>query len=388
MANTMSFDDISTVLNSIYQQATGQAALSIANTQDFVAVANATLLTGYDQVLGAISQVMDRTIFSVRPYTAKFSGIRVNERRFGNHTRKLSQIDKPFETDTRYEITDGSAGNMFKINLPKTLQTNFYGAQTFQKSYTWMKEQLDMAFRGPDELAQYWGMVVQNVSDMIEQAHETMARGAVANFIAGKASIDTKNVFHLLTEYNAATGQELTATTVMTAENYVPFMQWVYARIAQLCAMLTERSQIFHVNITGKEIQRHTPYANQRIFMYSGAKYQIENRVLADIYHDNYLRLAVTESVNFWQSIQTPDSINVTASIINPADGSVTAKAQELSNIFGLIIDEEAVGHTTVNQWSGTTPFDVKDGFATTYYHFTDRYWNDFTENGIVLLLD
>lgn len=388
MANTMSFDDISTILNSIYQQATGQAALTIANTQDFVAVANATLLTGYDQVLGAISQVMDRTIFSVRPYTAKFSGIRVDERRFGNHTRKLSQIDKPFEADTRYEITDGSTGNMFKINLPKTLQTNFYGAQTFQKSYTWMKDQLDMAFRGPDELAQYWGMVVQNVSDMIEQAHETMARGAVANFIAGKASIDDKNVIHLLTEYNAATGQELTATTVMTAENYVPFMQWVYARIAQLCAMLTERSQIFHVNITGKEIQRHTPYANQRIFMYSGARYQIENRVLADIYHDNYLRLAVTESVNFWQSIQTPDSIHVTASIINPADGSVTAEAQELSNIFGLIIDEEAVGHTTVNQWSGTTPFDVKDGFATTYYHFTDRYWNDFTENGIVLLLD
>lgn len=388
MANTMSFDDISTVLNSIYQQATGQAALTITNTQDFVAVANATLLTGYDQVLGAISQVMDRTIFSVRPYTAKFSGIRVDERRFGNHTRKLSQIDKPFETDTRYKITDGSTGNMFKINLPKTLQTNFYGAQTFQKSYTWMKDQLDMAFRGPDELAQYWSMVVQNVSDMIEQAHETMARGAVANFIAGKASIDDKNVIHLLTEYNAATGQELTATTVMTAENYVPFMQWVYARIAQLCAMLTERSQIFHVNITGKEIQRHTPYTNQRIFMYSGAKYQIENRVLADIYHDNYLRLAVTESVNFWQSIQTPDSINVTASIINPADGSVTAEAQEVSNIFGLIIDEEAVGHTTVNQWSGTTPFDVKDGFATTYYHFTDRYWNDFTENGIVLLLD
>lgn len=388
MANTMSFDDISTVLNSIYQQATGQAALTIANTQDFVAVANATLLTGYDQVLGAISQVMDRTIFSVRPYTAKFSGIRVDERRFGNHTRKLSQIDKPFETDTRYEIADGSTGNMFKINLPKTLQTNFYGAQTFQKSYTWMKDQLDMAFRGPDELAQYWGMAVQNVSDMIEQAHETMARGAVANFIAGKASIDAKNVFHLLTEYNAATGQELTATTVMTAENYVPFMQWVYARIAQICAMLTERSQIFHVNITGKEIQRHTPYANQRIFMYSGAKYQIENRVLADIYHDNYLRLAVTESVNFWQSIKTPDSINVTASIINPANGSVTTDTQELSNIFGLIIDEEAVGHTTVNQWSGTTPFDVKDGFATTYYHFTDRYWNDFTENGIVLLLD
>lgn len=388
MANTLSFSDISTILNSIYQQATGQQALAIANTSDFVAVANATLLSGYDQVLGAISQVMDRTIFSVRPYNAKFQGIRVDERRFGNHTRKLSQIDKPFEADTRYSISDGDTGDMFKINLPKTLQTNFYGGQTFQKSYTWMKDQLDMAFRSPDELAQYWSMVTQNVSDMIEQAHEFMARMAVANFIAGKAKIDTGNVIHLLTEYNTATGQELTATSVMAADAYPAFMKWVYARIAQLCSMLTERSQIYHVNITNKPIQRHTPYANQRIFLYSGARYQIENMVLADIYHDNYLRMAVTESVNFWQSIQTPDSINVTASYITAADGSVASGAQQVDNIFGLIVDEEAIGHTTINNWSGTTPFDVKDGFATTYYHFTDRFWNDFTENGIVLLLD
>ena len=388
MANTLSFTDISTILNSIYQQATGQQAFAIANTSDFVAVANATLLSGYDQVLGAISQVMDRTIFSVRPYNAKFQGIRVDERRFGNHTRKLSQIDKPFEEDTRYSITDGESGDMFKINLPKTLQTNFYGGQTFQKSYTWMKDQLDMAFRSPDELAQYWSMVTQNVSDMIEQAHESMARMAVANFIAGKAKIDTGNVIHLLTEYNTATGQELTATSVMAPDAYPAFMKWVYARIAQLCSMLTERSQIYHVNITNKPIQRHTPYVNQRIFLYSGARYQIENMVLADIYHDNYLRMAVTESVNFWQSIQTPDSINVTASYITAADGTVASGAQQVDNIFGLIVDEEAIGHTTINNWSGTTPFDVKDGFATTYYHFTDRFWNDFTENGIVLLLD
>lgn len=388
MANTLSFTDISTILNSIYQQATGQQALTIASTADFVAVANATLLTGYDQVLGAISQVMDRTIFSVRPYSAKFGGIRVDERRFGNHTRKLAIIDKPFEADERYFIQDGDTGNMFKVNLPKVLQTNFYGGQTFQKSYTWMKDQLDMAFRSPEELAQFWSMATQNVSDMIEQAHESMARGAIANFIAGKASIDTGNVIHLLTEYNAATGQELTATTVMAPDTYPAFMKWVYARIAQLCSMLTERSSIFHVNIGDKVIQRHTPYANQRIFLYSGARYQIENMVLADIYHDNYLRMAVTESVNFWQSIKTPDEINVTASIINPGDGQVTGDTQNVKDIFGLIIDEEAVGHTTINQWSGTTPFDVKDGFATTYYHFTDRFWNDFTENGIVLLLN
>ena len=27
-------------------------------------------------------------------------------------------------------------------------------------------------------------------------------------------------------------------------------------------------------------------------------------------------------------------------------------------------------------------------GYSNIFWHFTDRYWNDFTENGIVLLLD
>ena len=58
------------------------------------------------------------------------------------------------------------------------------------------------------------------------------------------------------------------------------------------------------------------------------------------------------------------------------------------SNIFGVIFDEEALGYTVVNEWSQPTPFNARGGYTNIFWHWTERYWNDFTENGIVLLLD
>ena len=54
-ANTLTFTDISTILNSVVQQATGQAALTPTNTSDFITVAQKGLLAGYDNLMGCLS---------------------------------------------------------------------------------------------------------------------------------------------------------------------------------------------------------------------------------------------------------------------------------------------------------------------------------------------
>ena len=69
--NTMSFNQLATVLNAIHNQATGQSAAAAVDTYTFVSQAQTALRTGYDPVMNAISQVLSRTIFSIRPYSAK-----------------------------------------------------------------------------------------------------------------------------------------------------------------------------------------------------------------------------------------------------------------------------------------------------------------------------
>lgn len=387
--NDLTFNQLSTVLNSIVQQATGQKVQQVTNTAEFVSVAQTALKTGYDPVLQAISQVLSRTIFSIRPYTRKFGGLMVSNQQFGNIVRKLNIADKDWENDSRFELTDGSV-DMYKVNKPSILQTNFYGANVFEKSLTIFKDQLDCAFSSPDEFGRFVSMTMTNASDMIEQAHENLARATLANFIGGKISGDTASVIHLLTEYNTITGlaTPLTAETVYQPANFKPFMQWVYSRVASISSLMTERTQKFHINVTGKEISRHTPVNKQKVYLYAPARYQTETMVLADVYHDNFLRMADNETVNFWQSIDKPDAINVQPVYLQ-TDGTLkTGEALNKANIFGVMFDEEAAGYTVVNQWSAPTPFNVKGGYSNIFWHFTDRYWNDFTENGVVLLLD
>ena len=77
-ANNLTFEQSAAFLNDLYEQATGQKALAVTDTASFTTVAQTVLKTGYDNVISAISQVLSRTIFSVRPYTAKFKGIMVD----------------------------------------------------------------------------------------------------------------------------------------------------------------------------------------------------------------------------------------------------------------------------------------------------------------------
>jgi hypothetical protein len=167
---------------------------------------------------------------------------------------------------------------------------------------------------------------------------------------------------------------------------------------------MTERSNKFHVNVTNfggemvegvptggvdKTVMRHTPVANQKVYLYAPARYQTEAMVLADTYHDNFIRYADNDTINFWQSINTPDSIEVQPTYMLPTGVLVTAPtASTISKIFGVIFDESALGYTLVNQWSAPTPFNAKGGYSNIFWHETARYWNDYTENGLILLLD
>jgi hypothetical protein len=388
-ANDLSFNQLSTVLNSIVAQATGKNPLAITNTSEFISVAQTALKTGYDPLLQSISQVLSRTIFSTRPYYRKFGGIQVDNQKWGNITRKLNISDKDWENDVRFEFVDGESVDMYKVNKPNILQTNFYGANVYERSYTIFKDQLDCAFSGPDEFARFLSMVTGNCTDMIEQAHENLARATVANYIGGKVKGDADSCIHLLTEYNALTGLALTKENVYQPANYKPFIDWVYSRIATLTELMTERSQLFHTNITGKTINRHTPLQRQKVYLYAPARFNIESMSLANTYNYNFLKMAYNETVNYWQSIQSPSKINVKPSYLQ-ADGTITTPeaALEQDDIFGVIFDEEALGYTVMNQWSATTPFNAKGGYSNVFFHFTDRFWNDFTENGLVLLLD
>lgn len=386
--NNMQFVQIASILNDVREQVTGQAAAAPVNEYEFVSVGNTVLKAGFDPVLGAITQVLARTIFSNRPYQRRFAGIRKDAQEWGAITRKLAVSDKDFENDVRFDLIDGQSVDMFKVNKPIILQLNFYGQTVYEKSITIFRDQLNSAFESSAQFGQFMAMIMQNVYDMLTQAEETLARLTIANFALGKIAANN-GVVHLLKEYKDQTGVTLTATTVYAPENFPAFIKWMYARVETLSEMMTERTGLYQIQVTGKEVMRHTPKDKQNLMMLTPFLKEMEARVLADTFNESMIEYKSVESVNFWQAAQAPESMQGKPAYLG-ADGNIIEAADPITNnkVVGLIFDDEALGYTVTDEWAAPTPFNAKGGYTNQFWHNTKKWYNDFTEKGIVLMLD
>ena len=388
--NNMDFVQLSTVLNDLYEQTTGKKALAITDESTFISVAQTVLKQGYDPVLGAISQILSKTIFSIRPYSAKFKGLEVDAQKYGAITRKLVSIDKPFVDDDRLPLTDGQSVDQMIIRKPEVLQLNYYGQNMFEDYITQFKDQLDTAFSSSAEFANFWSMVIQNINDKIEQAKEVTSRATINNLMAGViAGGNTEQVVHLLTEFNNATGLNYTKADALSPENIRGFGQWCYSFLEKKAQMLSERTAMFHTNLTNKTIMRHTPKNDLKVYGLSDFLNMFDALVNTNTYNNSFLKVSDVEQVSFWQAAKTPDSIKIKPTYLKE-DGTLTtpSAAIEQSNIVAVMFDREAAGTTIVNEWVASTPFNARGGFTNIFWHFTHKYWNDFTENSIVILLD
>lgn len=388
-ANELTFNQLSVILNSIVKQATGQQALAAIDAANFATVGTTLLKSGYDPVLNAISQVLSKTIFSVRPYYGKLQGLQVSNVRYGNHVRKLTAGDSDWEDDERVNLVDGESVDQYKVKKPPVLQTNYYGQNVYSRHVTIFRDQLDVAFSSAEEFGRFISMIMTNAADQIEQAHENTRRTALLNLLMGTVQRGGSTTVNLLTNYNTRTGQVLTYNDLFKPENFEGFIKFAFAQINTISDMLTERSVVYHGNVTGKEVMRHTPKRNQRLYIYAPLMNDVQTSVLSSVFNKEEINIPEYERLNFWQSITSPGNINFIANYMNTSGAIVQpTEAVSKNNMFAILMDEEAAGVTNVNEWSASSPFNASGGYSNMFWHFTDRYWNDFTENCVVFTLE
>lgn len=402
--NDMTISQAATILGSAVEQATGQKTITnIETPEQFVSVAQTALKTGYDPIINALSQIWSRSIYAVRDYTSPLTSLEMDLPRYGNALRKISPIAAKMQDDQRFiwpvaydstqtanPLGNGQSVDMYKISKQEVLQTNFYGTAVYQQRYTTFKDQFDVAMSSADEFMRFNAMNMTERNNDKESYREAVARGMQANFIA--AILDegqNSRVVHLLTEYNTETGLSLSAQSVYQPDNFAPFMRWVYARLNVIARFMGERSQMYQTVINAKPVLRHTRGSDLRVALYSKAYEQMRTMALSTTFHDDYLKLAKFEGINFWQSIETPDSVSITPVYTSTA-GAVkkASKAVEQAGIFGIMHDRDALGYCYTNTWSATTPLNIDGGYWNTAEHATIKTIQDNTEKAVVLLLD
>lgn len=392
MANTLNVEQVSTLLRHVLAQATGQSELTALDTTQLLTIGQKSLTTARDNVIMAISQVISKTIFSAREYKRKFANLSRDEIEWGNIVRKISivETEEDLRNNDYLPLEDNGTVDQYKISKPKAVELRFIGQQTYEVTKTIFDTQLNTAFNSAIEFGSFMSMVFVYVYNKIEKIHEETARATVAGFIAGKIVGDSDNVVHLLSEYNELTGLELTAQDVYKPDNFAPFMKWVYSRIEQISNLMTEYSTNFHTNLEDGVIMRHTPKEYQNVYLYAPVFYQTTSRVLADTYHDSFLKLPGAEMVNFWQNIDEPDKIEVNNPQYLGSDGDLSSYDGVFtqSNVFGVICDREAMGYSPILVRTKTSPYNARGEYYNIFWKFNERHWVDFTENGVVFLLD
>ena len=399
--NTMGFEDASLLLSALYSQVAGVSAAAPTDTASFVSMAQATLQAGYEPVMEAITQVLSKTLIAVRPYNRKFKGLELTRERWGGIIRKINFGDNALDvgvpldhvSDPTYSLEDGYGVDQWEVKKPQVLETRYVGQTTYESSYTIFTKQLDVSFSSPEEFAAFMSGLMTHFSNQREQYLEMLSRSILDNMIGAKkilhdASVPGPHLIDLLAEYNTATGQSLTNITVKLPANYPAFCKWCYAYIQHVSDMFTERSLMFERPLDNFPILRHTPKADQRLFLDADFLAHMTAEVLADTYHDNFLRYTEVEAVNYWQSALEPSTVKVKPVYLNADAEFVNASDPvTVSGIIGVLMDRDAAGYNLADDSLVTSPYNAKGQYYNIFNHVRIQLQNDLTEKAVVFCI-
>lgn len=407
MAN-LTYTQIAPLLMEMYNQYTGRKS---AQKLTFGQMQN-TFKMGFDReddnLYQIIPTVLAKSIYSIRPYSRKLSGMVWDDQRYGNYIRKFTPIVNESEVandewNINVELAKDEAIQDWKAGTKPVkydvLLTIASGGQTYARKYTIYKNQINAAFDSEAGVAAYFSMLMTEFSNVYEIDLENRSRAQLANLAiiladAGKETPTSGNmckkeqVFHALTKYNAETGLAMTAKTIMNPADFRPFMIWLSAEMKTLKENLAVRGTRFHGDFTDKFVNRHTDAANLRFYLVSKFGNYFEANG-SEFFHPEKAELGDYEKVTFWTDPSNPMQIKGSAEGVKK-DGKTpfTLSDQTVDNVLGIMMDIDTLGIVPVDQWSALEPLNARFGFRNGWNHYTFKTPVDFTENAILILLD
>lgn len=171
--------------------------------------------------------------------------------------------------------------------------------------------------------------------------------------------------------YNNATGKSLTPANAMLDNDFIRFaVKTINIYRKRLAAMST----IYNA----ENYERHTPTAMQRFVILSDYMESIKTVVLWEAFNREYVSVATTMEIPYWQSLQSPTALQVTKK-----DGTEVS----LDGVFAFIHDREALGVYRKEDEVITTPLNARGRYTNTFWHEEQMWFNDLSENGLVFTL-
>lgn len=388
------YTQIAAFLTSAYAQATGVNAIGTLPFETLQQVFTTDNVTSEDNLYAYLDNVIGKTLFAVRPISEPLRSLEWDPVRYGDIVRKLTPITTEPVDNKEWEI----GPELAKVTpdfacctapeLQDFLAVRISGGNTFSRKWTTYRDQMNSAFQSEAQVVDFFSMLATERANRMKLDRLSEKRALVNNAILALADFGGYRNFHALTAYNNETGGSYTKVTIMAPGVFREFMIWLASQIDYLRELMQENGKLYHANITGKPVDRHTPMSQQKLYLHSKfEKYFRAN--CANLFNPSYLpEFQAVESVAYWQNPQAPQTVEGSFRTIS-ATGAVTDKVSaQVTDVIGLLFDDDFMGLSNLSNWSAPEPYNARYGFQNTWYHSTYRSITDMTENAVLITLD
>lgn len=376
----MDTNQIYSIVNDAVEQAIGSEALASIDTKNFVSLGSVVLSssTNTECFLNTLAQRIGRTIYRFRQYNNKFADMIVSDMQWGAIMQKIRVEMPEAVSDPTYALTDGESVDPYIVAKPKAHQKLFVTRTPYMFQITIQRETLREAFLSAEAMGSFIALIFGEVRNAIELSLENLGRLTLSVAMSETSTANSQRI-HLVTEYN--TEHNLTGDDALDAQSALlnaDFLRYAIYRINNIVDMMQDMS----VQFCDGALPTFTNKENMRIRVLSAFQRRLETVVEYASFHDQFTAIdGQYSTINFWQSEQTPSSIDI---LVRPSLGDRV----QISNIIAEINDRDAFGIYQYEENVLTSPLNPRGQYYNQFWHELQNRFVDTSENLVLFILD
>ena len=380
--NNMKVTQLKDIVNSATSEVLGKTDVVNDDLSNLVDVGNEIFDT--DNVDNYVKKLIDRigqVIFVNRLYAGGVPSVLMDSWEYGSVVEKISADLPEADENDSWNLQNGQTYSQDTFYQPKVSAKFFNSKVTFDVKLSFTTQQVKESFSNVNELNGFISMLETGVKNSMTVKLDGLIMRTINN-MTGQIlnSANGLQKVNLLTEYNTASGQTLTANKALMDKDFLKFASLT---IKKYQARITKMSTLF--NAGGKA--RFTTTDNLHTVLLSDFADSAEVYLMSDTYHNDTVSLPNHETVPYWQGSGKSYAFNDISKIDVKIDaGNKTPKAVTQTGILGVMFDTNALGVSNLNQRT-TTSYNARAEFYTNYYKMDAGYFNDLNENFVVFYI-
>ena len=365
--------------------------LSNVGTLGTQVVATTTINGNLNQALKTIYDKVGQTIYADESYSSGGFDIVGTDAEYGSVLEKIRVEAPDFDENEAWNFEENGGSTheeMFGYHAVDTNAKYFNSLATFRtKPYTITEKQFKSAFTSRSDVLRFIGAIEARVISKRNLARNILSHKAVVGLLAEKLKTG-KNVYKLLNEYRAATGDNTVNRANWRTKK--DFLIWVSTFMNTIYDIMYEPTALFNDD----NYISQTTDDKRRFYLISDMSRALESYVYRDSFNKDEGKLKNYSTIAYWQSVGTTGDY-VTRSTIKaipisegaaPASGEDTREVVNVSGVVGAIFSKWGVMVNAQQLETGAVTNDF-DKWTNYIHQFEAGYFVDTGENCAVFVI-